>query len=67
MAGHAQRQAADAAERRRFIEIRPVLDYAALTPGKAATDAIRQAAADLKLDTAIWREAAAHRTCADLG
>jgi uncharacterized protein len=36
-------------ERRRFIEIRPVLNYAALTPGKAATDAIRQAAADLKL------------------
>ena len=34
-------------ERRRFIEIRPVLDFAALTPGKAATDAIRKAAADL--------------------
>jgi hopanoid biosynthesis associated RND transporter like protein HpnN len=34
-------------ERRRFIEIRPVLDYAALMPGKVATDAIRQAAADL--------------------
>ena len=27
--------------------IRPVLDYAALLPGKAATDAIRQAASDL--------------------
>jgi hopanoid biosynthesis associated RND transporter like protein HpnN len=36
---------------RRFIEIHPVLDYAALEPGKKATDAIRQAAADLKLDT----------------
>ncbi len=36
---------------RRFIEIRPVLDYAELEPGKKATDAIRQAAADLKLDT----------------
>jgi uncharacterized protein len=37
------------AERRRFIDIRPVLDYSALTPGKAATDAIRQAAADLNI------------------
>src|ERR1700750_387677 len=34
-------------ERRRFIEIRPVLDFAALMPGKAATDAIRSAAAEL--------------------
>ena len=34
-------------ERRRFIEIRPALDYSALMPGKAATDAIREAAADL--------------------
>src|SRR5512132_155185 len=38
-------------ERRRFVEIRPVLDYAALMPGKAATDAIRQAAADLDIGT----------------
>jgi uncharacterized protein len=36
-----------ASERRRFILIRPTLDYAALLPGKAATDAIRQAASDL--------------------
>src|SRR5262245_43560769 len=36
-----------ASEARRFIEIRPVLDYAALMPGKAATDAIRQAATDI--------------------
>jgi uncharacterized protein len=36
-------------ERRRFVEIRPVLDYAALMPGKVATDAIRQAAADLDI------------------
>ena len=36
---------------RRFIEINPVLDYAALEPGKKATDAIRQAAADLHFDT----------------
>ena len=41
----------DAAERRRFVEIRPVLNYTSLTPGKAATDAIRGAATDLKLDT----------------
>ena len=38
-------------ERRRFIEIRAVLDYAALMPGKMATDAIRQAAADLDIGT----------------
>jgi len=36
-------------ERRRFLEIRPVLDYAALMPGKVATDAIRQAATDLDI------------------
>src|SRR5262247_967507 len=36
-------------ELRRFVEIRPVLDYAALMPGKVATDAIRQAAADLDI------------------
>jgi uncharacterized protein len=41
---------ATASEKRRFVEFRPVLNYAALTPGKAATDAIRQAAADLKLE-----------------
>jgi hopanoid biosynthesis associated RND transporter like protein HpnN len=36
---------------RRFIQIRPVLDYGALEPGRRATQAIRQIAADLKLDT----------------
>src|SRR6266516_6705565 len=36
-----------AGDGRRFIEIRPALDYTALTPGRAATDAIRQAAEDL--------------------
>ena len=41
----------NATERRRFIEIRPVLDYTSLTPGKVATDAIRQAAKDLKFDS----------------
>lgn len=38
-------------DRRAFIEIKPIIDYSALEPGKAATDAIRQAAADLKLPT----------------
>jgi hopanoid biosynthesis associated RND transporter like protein HpnN len=37
------------ADLRRFIEIAPVLDFAALEPGKAATDAVRQAAADLDI------------------
>src|SRR5581483_6666659 len=37
---------------RRFIEVRPVLNFAALEPGRAATDAIRQAAADLNLASA---------------
>jgi uncharacterized protein len=36
-------------ERRRFVEFRPVLDYAALMPGKVATDAIRAAAAELDI------------------
>ncbi len=36
---------------RRFIQILPVLDYGALEPGKKATDAIRQAAVDLGLDS----------------
>jgi hopanoid biosynthesis associated RND transporter like protein HpnN len=34
-------------DRRAFIEFKPVLDYQALEPGKDATDAIRQAAAEL--------------------
>jgi hopanoid biosynthesis associated RND transporter like protein HpnN len=38
-------------ELRRIIEIMPILDYSALEPGQAATGAIRQAAADLKLDS----------------
>lgn len=36
-----------AADKRAFIEFKPVLDYNALEPGKAATDAIRAAAAEL--------------------
>jgi uncharacterized protein len=34
---------------RRFIEIRLVLDYTALEPGKAATDAVRAAVPELRL------------------
>jgi uncharacterized protein len=35
------------ADKRAFIEFKPVLDYQALEPGKTATDAIRQAAKEL--------------------
>ncbi len=38
-------------DKRAFIEVKPIIDYSALEPGKAATDAIRQAAADLKFPT----------------
>ncbi|HKS87232.1 MAG TPA: MMPL family transporter, partial [Pseudolabrys sp.] len=34
---------------RRLIEVHPVLDYSALEPGKASSNAIRQAANDLQL------------------
>jgi uncharacterized protein len=34
---------------RRFVEFRPMLDFTALEPGKAATDAIRAAVAELDL------------------
>jgi hopanoid biosynthesis associated RND transporter like protein HpnN len=40
---------ASANELRQIITIRPVLNYSALEPGKAATDLIRKTAADLKL------------------
>jgi uncharacterized protein len=35
---------------RRFIQIQPVLDFSALRPGRAATDAISRIASELKLD-----------------
>jgi uncharacterized protein len=38
-------------ELRRFIDVRPVLDYAALEPGHRATEGIRQAASDSKLNS----------------
>jgi len=34
---------------RRFVEVEPVLDFTALQPGRAATNAIAQTAADLRL------------------
>jgi hopanoid biosynthesis associated RND transporter like protein HpnN len=37
------------ADRRAFIEFKPILDFNALEPGKDATDAIRQAASELNL------------------
>ena len=40
---------ATASDQRRFIVIHPVLDYAALEPGKKASDAIRATAAQLNL------------------
>jgi hopanoid biosynthesis associated RND transporter like protein HpnN len=36
-------------ELRRFLQIEPMIDFAALEPGRAATDAIAQIAADLAL------------------
>jgi len=38
-------------DRRRFILVNPVLDYSALRPGEAASEAIRQAARDLDVGT----------------
>jgi hopanoid biosynthesis associated RND transporter like protein HpnN len=42
-------QSAQADQLRRFIEIHPVLDYAALEPGKTASDLVRRTIADLDL------------------
>jgi hopanoid biosynthesis associated RND transporter like protein HpnN len=42
-------RASEPGELRRLIDVRPVLDYSALEPGRAAADAIRKTAADLKL------------------
>jgi uncharacterized protein len=36
-------------ELRRFIEVEPVLDFSALQPGRAASDAVMETAQDLKL------------------
>ncbi len=37
------------ADLRRFIEVRPILNFSALEPGRASSEAIRQAAAELQL------------------
>src|SRR5258708_37982410 len=34
---------------RHFIEVQPILDFAAMQPGRKATDGIQRSAADLKL------------------
>jgi hopanoid biosynthesis associated RND transporter like protein HpnN len=39
----------EANSKRKFIDIQPKLDFTALQPGEAATEAIRQAVSDLKL------------------
>ncbi|HZF73451.1 MAG TPA: MMPL family transporter, partial [Gemmatimonadaceae bacterium] len=39
----------DANSKRKFIDVQPKLDFTALQPGEAASDAIRRAVADLKL------------------
>jgi uncharacterized protein len=44
-------KAAKPNELRRFIDVRPVLDYASLEPGHRATEGIRQAASDSKLNS----------------
>jgi uncharacterized protein len=48
-----QGRPAKESELRRFIEVKPVLDFSALEPGQRATSAIRQAASDLKLDASV--------------
>jgi hopanoid biosynthesis associated RND transporter like protein HpnN len=45
----AQGKPAQARDLRRFIQIRPVLDFADLEPGRKATQALRQAVTDLRL------------------
>ncbi len=47
--GLVSEQPADPRELRRFIEIKPVLDYAALMPGEKASDFIRDTARELQL------------------
>ncbi len=43
-------KASEPQELRRFIEVEPVLDFTALEPGRAASDAIMQTVDDLHLD-----------------
>jgi hypothetical protein len=47
--GLVSEQPADPRELRRFIEIKPVLDYAALMPGEKASNFIRETVRDLQL------------------
>ncbi|MFY9600076.1 MAG: MMPL family transporter [Pseudolabrys sp.] len=43
-------QQPESADLRRLIEVHPVLDFSALQPGQASSNAIRQIAADLQLE-----------------
>jgi hopanoid biosynthesis associated RND transporter like protein HpnN len=43
----------DPQDLRRFIQIQPALDFGALQPGRAATEAISRIASDLQLDSAF--------------
>src|SRR5262249_10646527 len=45
------RKAPEPSDLHRFIEVYPVLDFSSLQPGERSSNAIRQAAADLKLST----------------
>src|SRR4051794_460671 len=47
--GQADGKPAGASDLRRFIQVQPVLDYASVQPGRAASDAIRAAAVQLDL------------------
>ena len=44
-------QKATPSDLRRIVEVRPVLDFSALSPGLASSNAIREAAADLQLSS----------------
>ena len=46
---------AEPSELRRFIEVEPVLDFSALQPGRAATEAIAQTAREIDLDSGRTR------------
>src|ERR1700751_4502886 len=46
----ARGKAPEPQELRRFIEVEPVLDFSALEPGRAASDAIMQTVRELRLD-----------------
>ena len=58
-------QPPDPRELRRFIEIKPVLDYSALMPGEKASDYIRETARELGITSKGRRDGQTDRPCAD--